>query len=179
MKTLKIYYIDDEYINYLRKFDSKVPFNKNNTRPYIGVVYSFNDKNYFAPLSSPKPKHIKMNAKAIDIFKINNGKWGIVNINNMIPTPIECLTEVLPSVKDEQYRNLLENQTTYINNHRKELLTKVKQFQTQYQKGYLSTTVRERCCDFKLLEEKCKEYTNISNQRTRVKSIYDDFDIEK
>lgn len=104
-----------------------------------------------------------MNAKAIDIFKINNGKLGIININNMIPTPIECLTEVLPSVKDEQYRNLLENQTTYINNHKKELLTKVRQFQTQYQEGYLSPTVRERCCDFKLLEEKCKEYTNISH----------------
>ena len=54
MKTLKIYYMDDKYINYLRTFDSKDPFNKNTTRPYIGVVYSFNYKNYFAPLSSPK-----------------------------------------------------------------------------------------------------------------------------
>ncbi len=71
-KTLKICYLDDEYINYLRKFDSKVAYNKNKTRPYIGIVYTFNNLNYFAPLSSPKPKHLKMNNKAIDIFKIND-----------------------------------------------------------------------------------------------------------
>ena len=158
MKTLKIYYIDDEYINYLRKFDLKVPFNKEQTRPYIGVVYTLEGKNYFAPLSSPKPKHLMMNEKAIDIFKINKGKWGIVNINNMIPTPIECLTEVLPQITNKQYRDLLENQITYLNDHKNELLNKVRQFQLQYTKNYLSERVKERCCDFKLLEEKCKEY---------------------
>ncbi len=40
-KTLKIYYLDENYINYLRLFDTKVAYNKNQTRPYIGVVYSF------------------------------------------------------------------------------------------------------------------------------------------
>lgn len=96
-KVLKIYYLDENYINYLRKFDTKVAYNKNQTRPYIGIVYTFNGFNYFAPLSSPKPKHLKMSEKTMDIFKIDNGNLGIVNINNMIPTPIECITEVLPT----------------------------------------------------------------------------------
>ena len=77
------------------------------------MVYTFNGHNYFAPLSSPKPKHLKMSNKAIDVFKIDDGKLGVVNINNMIPTPIECLTEVLPLIKDKKYKILIQNQTTF------------------------------------------------------------------
>ena len=46
MKNLKLYYIDEEYINYLREFDNNVAYNKNKTRPYIGVVYTYNNYNY-------------------------------------------------------------------------------------------------------------------------------------
>ena len=44
MKTLKIYYIDNNYINYLRKFDNRVAYNKTKNRPYVGVVYTFNNQ---------------------------------------------------------------------------------------------------------------------------------------
>ena len=104
MKNLKIYYIDESYINYLRQFDKNVAYNKNATRPYIGIVYTYNNFNYFAPLASPKPKHKSINPKAIDIYKIKDGELGDVNINNMIPTPIEELTEVLPTIKEEKYK---------------------------------------------------------------------------
>ena len=72
MKNLKIYYISESYINYLRQFDKNVAYNKNTTRPYIGVVYTYNNYNYFAPLASPKPKHKNISSKAIDIFKIKD-----------------------------------------------------------------------------------------------------------
>lgn len=158
VKTLKIYYLDENYINYLRKFDSRVAYNKKMTRPYIGVVYTLNGLNYFATLSSPKPKHLKMSDKAIDIFKIRNGELGIININNMIPTPIECITEVLPTITDEEYKTLVKDQTTFINNHKKDLFTKIRYFTLQYDKGNLPDKVKERCCDFRLLEEKCHDY---------------------
>ncbi len=128
------------------------------TRPYIGVVYTLNGLNYFAPLSSPKPKHLKMSDKAIDIFKIRNGELGIININNMISTPIECITEVLPTITDEEYKTLVKDQTTFINNHKKDLFTKIRYFTLQYDKGNLPEKVKERCCDFRLLEEKCHDY---------------------
>ena len=70
MKNLKIYYISESYINYLRQFDKNVAYNKNTTRPYIGIVYTYNNFNYFAPLASPKAKHKNINPKAIDIYKI-------------------------------------------------------------------------------------------------------------
>lgn len=57
MSNLKIYYLDENYVEYLRKFDDRVYYNKESSRPYIGVVYMYNNINYFAPLSSPKLKH--------------------------------------------------------------------------------------------------------------------------
>lgn len=160
MKGLKIYYIDESYINYLRKFDSNVAYNKNSTRPYIGIVYTYNNYNYFAPLYSPKPKHIEINPKSIDIFKIKNGELGVVNINNMIPTPIEVLTEVLPTITDIKYKKLLEEQLTFLNNHKAELFKKITHFQNMYRKGHLYENILNRSCNFLLLEEKFKEYVS-------------------
>jgi protein AbiQ len=51
IKKLKLYYISEDYIKYLRKYDNKLPSNKNTKRPYIGIVYQYNGFNYFAPLS--------------------------------------------------------------------------------------------------------------------------------
>lgn len=160
MKGLKIYYIDEKYVNYLRKFDKNVAYNKNESRPYIGIVYTYNNYNYFAPLSSPKPKHKLINSKAIDIYKIKNGELGVVNINNMIPTPIEELTEALPIIKDKKYKKLLEEQLTFLNNNKARLFKKIYNFQNLYRKGHLSNSITNRCCNFYLLEEKFKEYTS-------------------
>ena len=44
MNKLKIYYIDSNYIDYLRKFDKRVAYNKSRSRPYVGVVYTFNNQ---------------------------------------------------------------------------------------------------------------------------------------
>ena len=156
MNKLKIYYIDSNYIDYLRKFDKRVAYNKSKTRPYVGVVYTFNNQTYFAPLSSPK--HLTMNNRALDIFKIKDGELGIVNINNMIPSPKSCLTEVLPLVKDKQYKNLVINQTEYLNKYKSDLMRKVKKFILQYNKNLLPKRIMDRCCDFNLLEKKCRQY---------------------
>ena len=176
MKKLKIYFIDNDYINYLRKYDDKVAYNKVPNRPYVGVVYTYNGFNYFAPLSSPKPKHIKLKNNAVDIFKIKNGKLGIININNMIPTPIEALTEALPTVTDREYKSLLIEQIDFINHNKEILYSKVNQFQKRYRNGYLENNILERCCNFKLLEEKCLEYSINKKERNLEKNIEDNFD---
>lgn len=78
--------LDPDYCNYLRKFDSKVPYNynKKELRPFIGVLFEVNNFKYFAPLSSPKFKHLKLQNK-IDFLKIDNGKLSAINFNNMLP----------------------------------------------------------------------------------------------
>lgn len=50
----------------------------------MGVLFEINSCKYFAPLSSPKAKHMLMKNQ-IDFYKIDRGKLGAINLNNMIP----------------------------------------------------------------------------------------------
>ena len=78
--------LNSNYCDYLRQFDNKVPYNYNEKelRPFIGVLFRIDNLMYFAPLSSPKAKHLKLKSK-LDFLKIDNGKLGAINFNNMLP----------------------------------------------------------------------------------------------
>ena len=84
--NLRIVRVDSDYCDYLRKFDNKVAYNKNEKelRPFIGILFEIDNFEYFAPLSSPKEKHKSMK-NTLDFFKIDGGELGAVNFNNMIP----------------------------------------------------------------------------------------------
>lgn len=165
IKYFKLFYVSNSYIEYLLKYEKRVPYNKNGKRPYIGIVYTYNGINYFAPLSSPKEKHLKIKSNQPDVFKIKNGELGIVNINNMIPTPEECLIEAIYTIEDEKYKKLLENQLSFINKpiNRYELIKKVNYFQKRYRENNLPSNIIERTCNFKILEEKYSEWKNFQN----------------
>ena len=57
---MRFYNIKDDYIAYLRTYDSKVAENKHEVRPYLGVVFEIENMKYYAPFTSPKQKHLKM-----------------------------------------------------------------------------------------------------------------------
>ena len=50
--------IDEEYISYLRKYDSKVQINSSvlhkDNKPFVGVLFEINNLKYFVPISSNK-----------------------------------------------------------------------------------------------------------------------------
>ena len=75
-EQLMLVRLDTKYCDYLREFDNKVPYNYNEKelRPFVGVLFKIDKLMYFAPLSSPKPKHLKLKSK-LDFLKINNGKF--------------------------------------------------------------------------------------------------------
>lgn len=116
------YMVDAEYCDFLRKTDSCVPYtmDKKAIRPFVGIVLNVNGFYYYAPLTSPKPKHLQMKSQ-IDFLKIKNGEWGAINFNNMIPVPIDCLTKVEIKIftsdtkADCDYKNLLSNQLSWCN----------------------------------------------------------------
>ena len=60
--AFKLVKIDYMYCDYLRKYDKRVVYNKGKKelRPFIGVLFSFGDLEYFAQLSSAKAKHRTM-----------------------------------------------------------------------------------------------------------------------
>ena len=115
----KIYFytVNPSYCDFLRQFDKCVPYNfdKKDTRPFVGVLIKINDSLYYAPLTSPKPKHLKMKNQ-LDFIKIKGGELGAINLNNMIPIPQSELKEIsFSSYSDDKYKSLLQNQWEWCN----------------------------------------------------------------
>lgn len=168
--SLTLVRLNSEYCEYLRKYDDKVPYNykEKELRPFIGVLFRIGNLMYFAPLSSPKPKHIRLKSK-LDFLKIDNGKLGAINFNNMLPVTEqniikldldkECLTK-----SEEKYTKLLKEQLYWLNRNDEKLYGRSKKLYDKYISNTLNKSIVERCCNFILLEKKCIEY----NERIKV-----------
>ena len=162
--NLKIVRVSSDYCDYLRKFDNKVAYNKyeKELRPFIGILFKIDECEYFAPLSSPKEKHKKMK-NTVDFFKIKNGELGAVNFNNMIPVSknnyslVELNKETL-TISEFKYQKLLREQLEWLNANYYQVKNKSFKLYNLYNNGKLPENIMKRCCDFKLLEEKCKQY---------------------
>ena len=112
---MKFYYIKDDYINFLRKYDKTVADNKEESRPYVGTIIEIDGNKYYAPFTSPKPKHKKMK-NGLDFRKIENGNLGAINLNNMIPVVESAVIPInFRDIKDANYKKLLQKQYIAIN----------------------------------------------------------------
>ena len=166
MGKLNFYIIDDNYIRYLSKFDKHIAYNKNEKRPYIGVILVVEEHYYFAPLFSPKQKH-KTYKDNLTFFKIVNDKTkndlGIIRFSDMIPVPQDCVYLLDIKNKSYGYKRLLSEQYSYINKpeHKQKIMdkaTRIYNIVTGNKKSKVSKFYKVLSCDFKLLEEKCVEY---------------------
>lgn len=163
-EELKLVRLDVYYCDFLRKFDNKVPYNYNNKelRPFIGVLFKVNNCKYFAPLSSPKLKHLKMKNR-IDFLKLDNGKLGAINFNNMLPVQEDNITLINLNEKclnksEEKYQKLLIEQIYWLNRNDEKLYERSKKLYNKYINKKLDEKIMSRCCNFKLLEIKCLDY---------------------
>ena len=109
MENIKIYEINAAYINYLVPYAPHLFHNRQqgqaNERKYIGIVLQVNGLDYFAPLSSFKPKHRRMK-EGLDFIKIKD--YAVINLNNMFPVPLsECRYVNFETVRDPKYKSLL------------------------------------------------------------------------
>ena len=83
-------------------------------RPFIGILMTHDDIEYVIPLTSPKDKHKNMK-NTMDFHKINGGKWGAINFNNMFPVLHDpSVYKIIRPLKDEN-SNLLINQISWLN----------------------------------------------------------------
>jgi protein AbiQ len=160
---MRFYNIKDDYITFLRSFDTKVAENKHEARPYVGVVLEINGIHYYAPFTSPKPKHQKMkNGK--DFRKINQGIYGAINFNNMIPVVTEALIEIdINNMEDEKYKNLLLNQLSYVRADKTQIEKVASELHTllltpDVELSKYNLQVKQRCCNIKVLEANFLNY---------------------
>jgi len=166
-KSFKIVRVDSKYCDFLRKFDNKVPYNagKKELRPFIGILFMVNNCEYFAPLSSPKPKH-KTYKDNISFFKImskTKNDLGIIRFSDMIPVPEGGVYLIDVEKKSYGYRRLLSEQYSYINKteNREKIIQKAEKLYnivTNSSKSKMAKFYKDLSCNFKLLEEKCLEY---------------------
>lgn len=163
---LNFYIIDEEYINYLSQFDKHIAYNKNEKRPYIGVVIIVKRHYYFAPLFSPKKKH-RTYKDNISFFKIINTKTktslGIIRFSDMIPVPQESVCLLESQDKSYGYKRLLSEQYSYINKleNKKKIMDKAEKIYnivTGDSKSKMAKFYKELSCDFKVLEKRYMEY---------------------
>lgn len=166
---LSLYWVNQDYNSMLRIIDKNVMDISGNKskRPFVGVLFMIGDIYYLAPLSSPKPKHLKMK-NMIDFLKIDNGRLGIININNMIPVSLKYVTKVNTNemqklTSDEgKYVKLLEEQLSWINHsdNKVKIIERSKKLRSAYLENKLPPNIRERCVNFQLLEEKLMQLIN-------------------
>ena len=162
--NFKLVKVDYKYCDYLRKYDNRVAYNKDKKelRPFVGVLFEINDVEYFAPLTSPKPKHLRMK-NTIDFLRIDGGKLGAINFNNMIPVTVDNyslvdLNKKVNSVSERKYQKLLREKLDWLNENYTQIKNKSFKLYKLYNDKRLSSNIMDRCCDFKLLEEKCIIY---------------------
>ena len=168
---MRFYNISDDYIKYLREYDSKVSINKDESRPYVGALLEIEGIKFFAPLSSPKEKHKKMkNTK--DFRKIDGGTLGAINLNNMIPVIDEALIPLsFDEITDVKYRELLRRQYKAVTIDEKNIISSATKLYkiactddaalTAYDR-----TIKERCCNFDYLVTLIESY-NTENKEEK------------
>ena len=160
MDKLLFYEIDNKYIDFLSKFSEHLFHNakitQNYSRKYIGILFEINGLKYFAPLSSFKPKHKRL-SETIDFIKIGN--MAVINLNNMFPVIDGVFSLKNPAEEsDIQYKTLLNNEIRIIRKKEEQIIINAKAVYNHKMTNDGKSKLSQRCNDFKLLEEKCKEY---------------------
>lgn len=163
MDNIKLYEINNDYIDYLVPFAPHLFRNKKqnqqNERKYIGVVFHINGLDYFAPLSSFKPKHMQMK-EGLDFLKIKN--YAVINLNNMFPVPLsECNYVDINNIKDSRYKALLLAEYRYIKTIQNKIRKNASTVYNHKIKNGNSTALAKRCNDFAELEKACNNYKNV------------------
>ena len=169
---LNLYSVSDKYIKYLRQFDERIYDNKEDirtqTRKYLGIVLTVNDFNYYIPMSSPKKsdyidyekKIIRKDTKTIIRIYNSDRLYGTLRISNMIPVPDSELILYEPKYeKNKNYKILVEKELEFIEKNENMIKKYASIIYNQKNNGYDVSYIKN-VVDFKLLEQKCKEYRN-------------------
>lgn len=163
---MKLYKAKKEYIDELRKIDSKVMDNKDpKIRPYWFVAIDINGYQFAVPLTSPKDKHqVHYNRFTMARIKQGSDELGRLFFINMIPFHESLFVSVddLKDSMDDKYENLLFKQQEALMKQQSQLQNKARNvFKARYDESHnLYLMLSRNACDFKRLINKMKEILN-------------------
>ena len=162
---MELYTVDTSYIDYLGNYQAHIWVNEENNRlrPYVGVVMEIGNYKYYAPLSSPKPKHQKMRDRLDFIRLEHRGQLkAVINLNNMIPVSDSLIAKIdIAGVTDNFYKNLLNVEMIDIRRKQSTIIKNAKSIyfkRTKHQDEPQNANLLLLCYDFLMLEQKLQEY---------------------
>lgn len=166
---MRIYKVNIDYIKYLHSQDNKVQYStkytdsQNENRPYVGPILSKDGISFYAPLEHPRPAHTKLKESSY-LMKIDNGKYGVIGINNMIPVPDKELIDF--DISKDKNKAVLVSQFVFCKKHSRELTRKANKVYTAVcnpdtQHSQFSS------CNFVKLKNKSIEYSSQTAIRTQ------------
>ena len=173
-----VYTVSEEYNEVLSKGDTEVMRSTDDkkTRPFAGVLFTLENRNYFVPLTSPKPKHLTMKNNK-EIHKLDGGHRGIIDFCKMIPVPDSQLEKIDFSEREKTHPhnyNLLRNQLRLVNKDRETIRKKAKEFYQNYFSNKMSKTIKERCVNLpraNKLHDCWIERENINKKRQSLEQL--------
>lgn len=163
---MKLYKANKDYIDELRKVDTKVLDNKDpKIRPYWFVAVELNGVEFAVPLSSPKKsKSTRFNGFTMIQIKKNSDQLGRLYFINMIPFHDSLFVSVdqLRSDYDQKYSNLLSDQQKELTKQEDAIKQTARNvYQARYDKKHrLNTMLIANACDFNKLIDKMREILN-------------------
>lgn len=184
IEKMGFYKINLSYVKYLYNHDSEVyykPTDDYEGKPYLGIIVNMNSFKYFIPLTSKKNKHStwdnvshehyliyeiikKDRLRPGNVFKNYNTTkviriLSVLDIKKMIPVP-EGLYEKMDfkKISNIQYKILLEKEYQFC---KPKLGGIIKKAEILHTEQLVTGVVHRYYCNFKLLEECCKNYKDV------------------
>lgn len=176
LNNFGLYTVNPDYLEFLYKIDSEVyyaPSYRKATKPFIGIVVLIDNVDYFIPLTSAKPKHLKwknVSDQHFIIYEVVDNKiikkgdlskpysetqsirlLAVLDFKKMIPVPKTCYKPInFRDISDYKYVSLLKKEYQFCLSIKSKLLQKaVSLYNNQKQTGF----VRKANCNFEKLEE--------------------------
>lgn len=177
---MDFYFINEDYLNFLRQYENKIMYGSSNydgDKFTLGVIIKVNSIKYYAPVSSIKNYQLKdtlnLNKEAkkvcYPIIGEHNGKDKIlstIRLDFMFPVPNTEITKLIIKNIDSKKRMLVKKEYEYIKEKQEEISEKANSI---YNKAIKPTHfLHEKCCNFKLLEEKHQEWVALKEKEKEV-----------
>lgn len=177
--------INQDYLKYLHDFCPEVYYKPSGyaRKPYIGILVQESGIEYVIPLSSAKEKHKTWKNIETDRFLIyeNCGKssvsaraickengdgsvkhiLSVIDLKKMLPikdglyTKVDLTARPDDTVDTRNYKNLMNKEFAFCVKILPQIIQKANKL---YEKQMATKKVIKFCCDFRLLEERCREY---------------------
>lgn len=177
--------INQDYLKYLHEVCPEVyykPISYDN-KPYLGILINNEEQEYVVPISSAKKKHESWKNIESDRFliyekydrmpeepnavckQLPDGSiehlLSVIDLKKMIPvkdglyTRVNLIHSDTDSEEIRNYKNLMNKEFAFC---LKLLNVLIKKANKIYEKQISTGKIVKYCCDFKLLEEKCRDY---------------------